>query len=528
MGILQSILVAIAMGLLLTENLGYGHIQISRPVFAGPIIGLILGDIQTGLIVGGTVELMFMGVFPVGGSVPPNAQFAGMMSTVFAIASGGNPEVGITLAYPVGVFAQFVILLDYNINLLIIHKADRDIEKGVKNAVEKNLFLSIFLMFTAWTVSAFLGCYFGSEFVGTLYSKLPEFIRLGLSVAGGIMPAMGMAMLLKMMDFKKYWCILLVGYVLSSFLKMNILSIALLGVGVAVSIYVLNKKDETSDSYLIDDNKEVGEKSRIVTKDDLKRVNLRSYLVGGNLNYERYLGLGFNYAIMPVLKRVYTDEEDLKEAVTRHMEFYNTHPWMHNIILGIVAAMEEERALGGNVTVESISATKAALMGPTAGFGDSFFKGVIVTIAGGIAASLAIEGNMIAPIVFIVPCIVVMVLVRNLGTSLGYEYGSKILLQLRKGGALEKFIRGSSVVGMLVTAGLITNYVKFNLKTVFVINGSELVLNNLINGILPQALPYLITFFYYWIINKNPKNGMYITLLLSFIIGIIGNLIGIL
>ena len=159
MGILQSILVAIAMGLLLTENLGYGHIQISRPVFAGPIIGLILGDIQTGLIVGGTVELMFMGVFPVGGSVPPNAQFAGMMSTVFAIASGGNPEVGITLAYPVGVFAQFVILLDYNINLLIIHKADRDIEKGVKNAVEKNLFLSIFLMFTAWTVSAFLGCY---------------------------------------------------------------------------------------------------------------------------------------------------------------------------------------------------------------------------------------------------------------------------------------------------------------------------------------------------------------------------------
>ena len=71
-------------------------------------------------------------------------------------------------------------------------------------------------------------------------------------------------------------------------------------------------------------------------------------------------------------------------------------------------------------------------MGPTAGFGDSFFKGVIVTIAGGIAASLAIEGNMIAPIVFIVPCIVVMVLVRNLGTSLGYEYGSKILLNLEK------------------------------------------------------------------------------------------------
>ena len=112
MELLSAFLIAVVMGALLSENLGYGHIQISRPVFAGPIIGLLMGDLETGLIVGGTVEMMFMGVFPVGGSVPPNAQFAGMMSTVLAITSGGIPEVGIALAYPIGVFAQFVLLLD--------------------------------------------------------------------------------------------------------------------------------------------------------------------------------------------------------------------------------------------------------------------------------------------------------------------------------------------------------------------------------------------------------------------------------
>ena len=69
--------------------------MISRPVFAGPLIGLIMGDLPTGLFVGGTVELMYMGVLPIGGSVPPNAQIAGILSTVFAITSGGNPEVGI-------------------------------------------------------------------------------------------------------------------------------------------------------------------------------------------------------------------------------------------------------------------------------------------------------------------------------------------------------------------------------------------------------------------------------------------------
>lgn len=531
MDILQSILIAVVMGLLLTENLGYGHIQISRPVFAGPIIGLLMNDLQTGLIVGGTVELMFMGVFPVGGSVPPNAQFAGMMSTIFAISSGSNPEVGIALAYPVGVFAQFVLLLDYNINLLIIHKADRDIERGKANAVESNLMLSIFIMFLSWTISAFLGIYFGSEFVGNLYAALPEFIRVGLTIAGGLMPAMGMAMLLKMMDFKKYWSILLIGYVLSSFLKMNILSIAILGIAAVVAIFTLNERSNTeNDDYLQDfvTDEAPQIKQRLISKKDLRSVNLRSYLVGGNLNYERYLGLGFNFAILPVLRKLYKDEEDLKEAVSRHMEFYNTHPWMHNIILGITAAMEEERALGGDISAEAISATKAALMGPTAGFGDSFFKGVIVTIAGGIAASLALEGNIFAPIVFIVPCLVVMIIVRNLGTNLGYKYGSKILLQLRRGGILEKFVKGATIVGMLVTAGLITNYVKFNLATVFTIGESELVLNDLINGILPQLLPYLITFFYYWIINKNPKNGMLITLILSFVIGIFGNLVGIL
>ena len=217
MNILTALLVSVVMGLLLTENLGYGHLQISRPVFAGPIIGLIMGDLQTGLIVGGTVELMFMGVFPVGGSVPPNAQFAGMMATVLAISSGSNPEVGITLAIPIGVFAQFVILLSYNINLIIVHKADGEIEKGKVDRVNSCLWLCILNLFICWTLSSFLGAYLGSEWVGALYAKLPAFVQAGLSVASGIMPAMGMAMLLRMMELKKFWSFLLIGYVLSAF-----------------------------------------------------------------------------------------------------------------------------------------------------------------------------------------------------------------------------------------------------------------------------------------------------------------------
>lgn len=518
MNIVQAILVALVMALLLTENLGYGHIQISRPVFAGPIIGLILGDLQTGLIVGGTVELMFMGVFPVGGSVPPNAQFAGMMSTVMAISSGGNPEVGITLAYPIGVFAQFVLLLDYNINLFFTHRADADVEANKANAVRNNLIACLLMMFTCWFVSSFLGAYFGSTYVEGLYSALPVWLRTGLSIAGGLMPAMGMAMLLKMMDLKKFWCFLLVGYVLSAFLGMSILAISFLSVGIAVAIYTLNREAGES---LLGDVAEDADKKRLLTDKELKSMYRRSYFVGACLNYERYLGIGYCNAIMPILEKVYEGEE-LKNATKRQLEFYNTHPWMHNLILGVNAAMEEQRALGEPITEESISAIKAAMMGPTAGFGDSFFKGVVVTITGALAASLAIDGNPIAPIVFIVPNLLVMLLVRIYGGKFGYKYGTQLIIRMRQSNIIDKFVQGASIVGMMVTAGLITNYVRVNLTTVFTMGGTEIVLNDAINAVLPKVLPYALVLFYYYIIMKKPKNGLYITLALSFAIGILG------
>ena len=167
-------------------------------------------------------------------------------------------------------------------------------------------------------------------------------------------------------------------------------------------------------------------------------------------------------------------------------------------------------------------------MGPTAGFGDSFFKGVVVTITGAFAASLAIDGNPLAPIVFIIPNILVMLFVRLYGFKYGYKYGTKLIIQMQKSNIIQKFVSGSTIVGMMVTAGLITNYVKITLTTTLNLSGAEIVLNDLIDSVLPKLLPYLIVFFFYWIMKKNEKHGIYITLLLSFVIGIGGVALGIL
>lgn len=521
MSLVQALLIAIVMGLLLTENLGYGHIQISRPVFAGPIIGLLMGDLRTGLIVGGTVELMFMGVFPVGGSVPPNAQFAGMMSTVLAIASGSKPEVGIALAYPIGVFAQFVLLLDYNLNLVFIHGADRKIKEGNIDSVNSHLYMCILGIFLTWTFSAFLGTYFGATWVESLYNALPEFIRRGLSIAGGIMPAMGMAMLLKMMDLKKLWSFFLIGYVLSAYLGLSILAIALLSVAVVFAIYILGKKnDETEVEDEIEETSQTPQNS-ILTKKDLNRINRRSYLLSACLNYERYQGLGYCYTILPALKKLYKGD-DLKEAVARNTEFYNSHLWVNNLVVGVSIALEEQRALGQPISGQVISATKAGLMGPLAGLGDSFFKGVVVTITGAFAASLAIDGNPIAPFVFIIPNLIICVLTKYYGTMYGYKFGTKVIMKLKKSNVIQKLIDSSTIVGLMVAAGLVTNYVKMSLTTVLNFGGKEIILDDLVNSLFPKLLPYAMVFLYYYIIKKWPKKGLYITLILTFVIGILG------
>ncbi|MPN31078.1 hypothetical protein SDC9_178552 [bioreactor metagenome] len=121
-----------------------------------------------------------------------------------------------------------------------------------------------------------------------------------------------------------------------------------------------------------------------------------------------------------------------------------------------------------------------------------------------------------------------MGLTRYYGVILGYKYGTQLIVKMRRSNIIDKFVSASTIVGMVVTAGLITNYVKFNLAVTLNFAGKEIILNDLVNSIIPKFFPYAITLLFYFIIKKNPKNGLYITLLLSFVIGILGKLVGIL
>lgn len=527
MGITTALLLSVFIALIITENYGYGYWMISRPIFAGPMIGLIMGDLPTGLIVGGSVELMYMGILPIGGSVPPNAQIAGMLSTVFAITNGGNPEVGIALALPIGLLAQLLIMFAWNINILLMHRADKYLAEGNIKQVELTHLSGLVIFFFVFFIPTFLAIHFGSDFVNNVVNAMPPLLTDGLKIASGILPAVGMAMLLKMMNMKKYWPFFMIGFVLAIYLGLNVLAISLIAFGVAAAIYIMRKDSQQTDEFGFDDEEEitVENETGILTNKELKQTFLRSFFSMTSINYERYCSLGFCYAMIPALKKLYTDPEELKSALLRQNEFFNCHPYTGNAVLGVTLALEEQRAMGKPITAEAISSAKAALMGPLSGIGDSIFKATFMTIFAAIGAGLALDGNAFGPILFIVPNVLLNVLSRWYFIKYGHKLGTNIVSKMKQSSLLDSFVEGSTIVGMMVVGAMINGFVKLNVAYAWTFGEKEIVVQSLIDSLVPSLLPLLLVLGFYYILNKN-KKGMYVCVILSFVLGIVGKAIG--
>ncbi|MGX1984083.1 PTS system N-acetylgalactosamine-specific IIC component [Thermolongibacillus altinsuensis] len=220
-----------------------GLTHIHRPVVTGVIVGLILGDIKTGLIAGATLELVWMGMVPLAGAQPPNVVIGGIIGTAFAILTKQDPKVAVGIAVPFAVAVQGLITLLFTVFAPVMHKADRFAEEANYKGIEKINYLGLAILFVMYFVIAFLPIYFGSDAAIKFVEIVPKWFINGLSVAGGIMPAIGFAMLLKVMLKKEYVAFLILGFVLAAYMKLPILAIALIGSAIALYDFFLNKNN---------------------------------------------------------------------------------------------------------------------------------------------------------------------------------------------------------------------------------------------------------------------------------------------
>ena len=234
-----------------------------------------------------------------------------------------------------------------------------------------------------------------------------------------------------------------------------------------------------------------------LSKSDRQKVWWRSQFLQGSWNYERMQNLGWAYSLIPAIKKLYTKKEDQAAALERHLEFFNTHPYVAAPIMGVTLALEEERANGTEIDDAAIQGVKIGMMGPLAGIGDPVFWFTVRPILGALGASLAASGNIIGPLLFFFGWNAIRMAFLWYTQEFGYKAGSEITKDM-SGGILKDITKGASILGMFILAVLVQRWVSIN----FTVNlpGKQLAEGAYINfpegpvsgaelkGILGQAL----------------------------------------
>lgn len=292
---------------------------------------------------------------------------------------------------------------------------------------------------------------------------------------------------------------------------------------------------------------------------DRKKVWWRSQFLQASWNYERMQNLGWAYSLVPALKKLYTKKEDQAAALKRHMEFFNTHPYVAAPILGVTLALEEERANGAEIDDAAIQGVKIGMMGPLAGIGDPVFWFTVRPILGSLGASLALSGNILGPIIFFLAWNLIRMAFLWYTQEIGYKAGSEITKDM-SGGILQDITKGASILGMFILAVLAQRWVSINFtfnvsevplaKEAYIhwdklANGSEGIrqafeqvgqglsqtptkittFQDNLNGLIPGLMNLLLTFLCMWLLKKKVSP---ITIIIGlFIVGILARLAGI-
>lgn len=254
------------------------------------------------------------------------------------------------------------------------------------------------------------------------------------------------------------------------------------------------------------------EKQTLVSKKDLVKAWWRwTTAVEVPVSFDRMQALAFGYSMNGVMRKIYKDKpEELKDAMKRHTSMFNTNCDWGSIIHGITISLEEQRALGheDEITPEMIQSLKIGLMGPLAGIGDSVDQGIVATIPLAIFVPMAQQGSVLAAFI---PGLIYIAWSYFWSWTLfnkGYTLGKNSVLEILHSGAIKKVIDIASIVGLFMIGCLSASYVKVSTILEFAsgANGATTTVQSILDGILPNMLPFVVVMnMYLYITKRGPK-----------------------
>jgi mannose/fructose/N-acetylgalactosamine-specific phosphotransferase system component IIC len=228
------------------DVLGPTLVYASRPLIAGTVAGLIIGDVTLGMAVGATLELAALGIYTYGGATIPDYTTGAIVGTALAhAASGGFSQqlaVGITIGIPAALLLTALDPIGRFLPTFWIHRADRAAIEGRTREMTALHFTAFIPWAAVRAIPTFLAVYYSGA-VSQVEKDIPAWFIRGMVLVGAILPAVGFAMLLKLLPVARYWYMLLIGYVLFAYVNVPLLGIALFGLAVAI-IFVTLKPPE--------------------------------------------------------------------------------------------------------------------------------------------------------------------------------------------------------------------------------------------------------------------------------------------
>lgn len=224
------------------------HLNIWQPVVIGGLAGFILGDIKSGLFIGGSLQLMILGIGSFGGAAIPDYATASLVGTYVAIYTGQPAQIGTMIGIPVAIMMVHLDVIKSTVNIWFLHKSETALKenKDYKFRIELNHWLGGLLTMAVTGIPVTLAVLIGPDFVKLLIEHTPQWIMGSMNVAGGLLPVIGVGLLLCYLPTKEYFPCLIVGFFLAAYLKIPILGIAVLGVAWGLIVYKnLNKNIES-------------------------------------------------------------------------------------------------------------------------------------------------------------------------------------------------------------------------------------------------------------------------------------------
>jgi PTS system mannose-specific IID component len=522
---------------------GLAFFTLYRPLVAGFFVGLILGDPAQGTLIGAAINVPYLGFISAGGNLPADAGFAGWVGTTVALASGLDATKAIPIAFGLGLLGTIIFYGRMAVDAVFAHWADARAEKAdIGGVALMNWLPGQSFLFVVSFVPVFLFALNGASYVQNALNALPLWMVAGLVIAGGVLPAIGIALNMRFIFRGSAIPYFFIGFILMTVTHGSVSLVVIAAIGLCLAYLHLNFVRPAATAPAL-----AGESApaaaavpsaapelaiRLTRGDLLKSWALWSFFAHANYNYERLQGTGFAHAMTPIIKRLYTTEDEIRAALKRHLVFFNTEPNFGNVVHGTVIAMEEQRANGAAIDDDAINSVKSGLMGPMAGIGDTLSQSTItpillalgIGIAGGTASGAAVPtlagatGNPLGAVIYMVLVSIVIVAIGYTAWMQGYHRGRSFVTEILKSGTIDRVLVGAGVLGNMVLGALAATFVVVNLAPTVTIAGAQLNLQAaIIDPLFPGALALGLVVMTWWLLRRrvNPLALLAIYLVVS-------------